>query len=310
PMGPSIDAVGGIASPALANVRVIADSRNNALLIMATPAEYKMVEQAVQKLDMVPLQVQIEATIVEVSLNDELRYGVQWFLKKGAGSFTLSDAASGAVAPIFPGFSFMAKHADMRVVLNALESITDVNVVSSPSLMVLDNRMARLQVGDEVPVATQSAMSVLNPEAPIVNTIAFRQTGVILEVTPHVNSGGMCILEITQEVSDVAQTVSSGIDSPTIRQRGVQSTVAVHSGETIALGGLIRDNRSRGQDGVPFLQHLPVIGAAFRSTNDNHARTELLVLLTPRVIRSMDEARQATEEMRRRMHSILPAEKQ
>ena len=291
-------------------IRIIADESINALVVLASKRQYRMVSEALRKLDIMPLQVLIEATIAEVTLNDELRYGLQWFFKTGGDSeLTLSEAASGAAAQIFPGFSYLFQTGgDVRVVLNALDSITDVNVISSPQLMVLDNQTARLQVGDQVPIATQSSVSVTDPDAPIVNQIQFLDTGVILNVTPRVNAGGMVILEIEQQVSDVVATTTSGIDSPTIRQRQISSTVAVQSGETIALGGLIRESSSHTSSGLPILKDIPVVGALFGKTSNNTTRTELLVLITPRVVSNQDEARAVTDELRRRLRAVIPLE--
>ncbi|MGE5503987.1 MAG: type II secretion system secretin GspD [Actinomycetota bacterium] len=286
--------------------RIVADDGNNALVALATAEEWASIEQALKRLDIVPLQVLVDATIAEVTLNDQLRYGLQWFFRKGDFSSTFSSLASGSVASLFPGFSFALQGTDARVILNALSSVTNVNVVSAPTLLVLTNQTAQLQVGDQVPVATQQARSVIDPQAPIVNTIQFRDTGVILRVTPRVNAGGLVFLDIEQEVSDVAQTTSSNIDSPTIRQRRIASTVAVQSGETIALGGLIRDTRTRGKDGLPILGDIPVMGPLFATNNDQASRTELLVLLSPRVVRSRDDARGATDELRRRLKGLRP----
>ncbi len=194
------------------------------------------------------------------------------------------------------------------MVLNALTDITDVNVISSPQLMVLDNHPARLQVGDQVPIPIQSAVSVTDPDAPIVNTVEFRDTGVILELTPRVNAGGLVVLDILQEVSDAVPTGTSGIDAPTIQQRTIQSSVAVQSGESIALGGLIRDNHTRAVTGVPVLSDIPVLGNLFKSTTDTARRTELLILLTPRVVSNQQEAREVTEELRKRLRALAPLE--
>lgn len=291
-----------------ANIRIVADERNNALLIMATPSQHRRVLATLQQLDVVPLQVLIEATIAEVTLNDELKYGLQWFFTLGSSTFTFSGIAAGLINPLFPGFNYVFSSDEARVVLNALTAITDVRVISAPQLVVLDNEQARLQVGDQVPIATQQATSTIDPAAPLVNTIEYRDTGVILEVIPHVNSGGLITLDITQEVSDVAETKTSGIDSPTIQQRQINSTVAVQTGETIALGGLIRDRHSEGVTGIPFLADIPLLGNLFKTTSDVDARTELLVLLTPRVIRNSQDARVLTEELRRRIPSVIMLE--
>jgi general secretion pathway protein D len=289
-------------------IHITADEVNNAIFILATPRDYRLVEAALESIDLVPLQVLVEATIAEVTLNDELRYGVQWFLESGDSSFTLSAVDAGTPAQVFPGFSYLLDTSNARVVLNALASVTDVNVVSSPQLMVLDNRSATLQVGDQVPVATQSAVSVSDSDAPIVNQIEFRDTGVILTVTPRVNAGGTVNMDIEQEVSDVVETTSSGIDSPTIRQRRISSTVAIQSGQTIALGGLIRDGVTNNQSGLPVLSDIPVLGNLFKNTTNTKNRTELLVLITPVVIRDDREALALTEQLRRRLQSVAPIE--
>jgi general secretion pathway protein D len=155
-----------------------------------------------------------------------------------------------------------------------------------------------------VPIVTQQSTSVVDADAPLVNTVEYRDTGVILEIIPHVNASGLVILDIIQEVSDVAETVSSGIDSPTIQQRQVASTVVVQTGQTIALGGLIRDRHTEGESGIPLLSEIPILGNLFKTTTNTDDRTELLILLTPRVIRNSDDARAVTEELRRRIPSV------
>ena len=214
------------------------------------------------------------------------------------------------VGSAFPGVSYLFSGygGDVRVVLNALTEITDVRVISSPQLMVLDNQTARLQVGDQVPIATQSAVSISDPDAPIVNSIQFRDTGVILEVTPRVNASGLVVLDVFQEVSDVIATTTSDIDSPTIQQRSISSTVAVQSGDTVALGGLIRDRDEDSVTGVPLLSSIPVLGNLFKTTQTQTRRTELLVLITPRVVRDRREALEVTDELRRRLRTLEPLE--
>ncbi len=257
-----------------------------------------------EKLDTLPSQVMIEATIAEVTLNDDLEHGLTWFFENAESRFSFSDVASGAVGSSFPGFSYVFSEADSRVALNALASVTDVKVVSSPTLMVLDNKTARLQVGDQVPVVTQSAVSTIDPDAPIVNAVSFRDTGVILDITPRVSDNGVVVLDITQEVSSVIETTTSGIDSPTIQQRRIETSVAVHDGESLALGGLIEDSRNVTSTGVPFLSEIPLLGEAFKSKSRKAGRTELLVLITPRVVRDRNEARLVTEEFRNRLDDV------
>ncbi len=286
------------------DIRVIADERNNALVVLATPSEFRMIEATLKRLDILPLQVLIEATIAEVTLNDELRFGLQWFFERGNFQSSLTSVSSGIVGQTFPGFNLFFSSNDVTVALDALAEITDVKVISSPQLMVLDNQSARLQVGDQVPVATQSAVSVVDNEAPIVNSIELKDTGVILEVTPHVNASGLVMLDIIQEVSDVDETTTSDIDSPTINQRRVESTVAVQSGETVVLGGLIQDRDQTGESGVPGLKDIPLLGLLFKSRSDIVSRTELLILITPRVVRDQNEAREVTRELRLRLRGL------
>ncbi len=289
--------------------KVVADESNNSLLIMATPKEYQRILLFLQRLDLLPTQVMLEAMIAEVTLNDELKFGLKWFFETNRSKFTLSEAVSGAVASAFPGFSYFFSASNVRLALDAVSGITKVNVVSAPSLMVLDNRKAILQVGDQVPIVTQTAQGVGQSDSPIVNSISFRDTGVILAVTPRVNDAGRVVLEIEQEVSNVARTTSSGIDSPTIQQRRVKTTVVVSDGEVLTLGGLIqeRDNVTKTQ--VPILGNLPVIGAAFGTKTDRIDRTELLIFIRPLVVRDGAEARAVTEEYRQRINLQAPTSK-
>jgi len=288
------------------NIRVVADERNNALVILATPVQYRKILATLRQLDVVPLQVLIEATIAEVTLNDDLKYGVQWFFNNGDLSLSLTDAGTALFpAAVVPGFNLLFDGSDARVVLSALAAVTDVRVISAPHLMVLDNEQARLQIGDQVPIATQSSKDVTNPNAPLVNTIEYRDTGVILDIIPHVNNSGLVTLDIIQEVSDVAETKSSGIDSPTIQQRQISSTVALQTGETVALGGLIRDRQSESESGLPLLSDIPLLGNLFKTTTNKAARTELIVLLTPRVVRNSQDARDLTNELRRRLPNVI-----
>jgi general secretion pathway protein D len=299
----------------------VADQRNNALLIHATSAEYSTILSALKKLDIVPLQVMIEATIAEVTLNDALKYGVEWFFSVGNNNFVFSTREFSASNPgpsqllgVFPSFSYVLAASNTKVILSALSQITDVKVVSSPQLMVLDNETARLQVGDQVPVAVRTSVSTETSDtAPIVAEIEYRDTGVILDIIPRVNASGLVVLDIVQEVSDVAQTVVSSntttvaqATTPTISQRRISSTVAINSGETVALGGLIRDGNNKTVTGIPVLSEIPILGNLFKTTTDTERRTELLVLLTPRVIHDRNDARVATDDLRERMRKLAP----
>ena len=286
--------------------RIVADETNNALLIRATAKEYQKIEAALDELDQQPLQVLLEATIAEVTLKDELSYGVQWFLGSDDVDIRLSEFGDGTIGQLFPGFSGLLSRGDVRAVLNALDSVSEVNVISSPQILVLDNQTALLEVGDEVPIVTQQAEGIEATDVRVINTVEQRQTGVILKVTPRVNANGHVVLDIHQEVSDVVRTTTSGIDSPTIAQRRINTSVAVSSDQTVALGGLIQDDVEEIESGVPILKDIPVIGALFGATTQATSRTELLVLITPKVLTNQQDAIAMTNELRRRFQSLEP----
>ena len=304
----------------LPQVRIVADEKNNSLVIFARPREYRMIEDALKRLDVVPLQVLIEATIAEVTLNDNLQYGLQWFFSHASNNLQLLNntnssggTATGLASDIMPqfsglaGFNYIVGGGQAKAVLSALSQLTNVNVISSPQLLVLDHHVATLQVGDEVPVPTAQIQSTLTAGAPLVNTIQYVNTGVILSVSPRVNVNGVITLDISQEVSNVDTTVAaSALNAPTISQRRVDTAVTVLDGETVALGGLITETRTVGNTGVPLLMDVPVVGSLFGTKQNSKARTELLILLSPRVVHDAAEARAATEELRGRLHTIAP----
>ncbi|MDJ0929789.1 secretin N-terminal domain-containing protein [Breoghania sp.] len=220
-------------------IRVVADEANNAILIYATPDEYNTILMMLKRLDFLPNQVLLEATIAEVTLTDQLSFGLRWFFENSNYSLSFSEDSGGATGSVFPGFSFLFSGEEAAIALNALSSITNVNVISSPNLMVLDNRKAVLRIGDQIPIATQQAVDTTETNT-IVNSIELKDTGIILSVVPRVNDSGRVILDIEQEVSDVVRTTTSDIDSPTIRQRKVNTTVVVKDGDSLALGDLIQ----------------------------------------------------------------------
>jgi len=290
-----------------ARVKIAADAAKNAILIEATPADYRRIMRVIGSLDAVASQVMIEATIAEISLTDDLKFGVRWFLNGKSGqSYTFTSDPGGAVTSVFPGFSYALAAANVNATLNALNQITKVNIISSPSLTVMDNRTAQLQIGDEVPITTQSAVSVLTTGAPIVNSVSYKDTGVILSMTPRINQSGRVLLDIEQEVSSVASTTTSSIDSPTIRQRRIRTSVVVNDGEALALGGMIQDSRTVTRTQIPIVGDIPGIGNLFSQKDNQVGKTELLVIITPHVIRNFSEARQVTDEFRRELQINSP----
>ena len=283
-------------------ISVVADDPNNSLIITATLRDYKRLKRILSSIDIAANQVLLEATIAEVTLTDNLKFGLKWFFEKGRSSATFTTNAVGDIVSGFPGFSYFLNTPNVQVALDALNSVTTVNLVSSPSLMVLDNKKAVLQIGDEVPIATQQAVSVNSTDAPIVNSISFRSTGVILSITPRVGDNGRISLDIEQEVSDVKRTVTSNLDSPTISQRRVKTSVAVEDGQSIVLAGLMRDRNEVIHNKVPLMGDIPVVGNLFKSKNDEISRTELLIAITPHVVRDPKQIRGIAEEFQERMN--------
>jgi general secretion pathway protein D len=308
PLLGGLDSGGATASDAVA-MRIIPDPGNNSVLVYGTQREEETVEAMLRKIDILPLQVRIDATIAEVTLNDQLQYGTQFFFKSGGINGVLSNASvsslttnlvSTTLGTALPGFIIGGKGiAGAPLAISALQSVTTVDVLSSPQLLVLDNQPARLQVGNLVPYLTSSSQSTLTTNAAVINSVNYQPTGVIMQVTPRVNSGGLVTLDISQEVSDVDTTAStSGINSPTFLERSVTSRIVVQDGQTIGLAGLIRDSATKGNSGIPWLKDIPILGVLAGTQNNTRARTELLVLITPHVMHDQRDARSLTEDMR------------
>jgi general secretion pathway protein D len=299
-------------------VSIVADTVNNSLLIRSSPRDYKKILDALKQLDLVPLQVLVEATIIEIRLSGNLEYGVQWQIFGGepAGNRndqrsvfsldgTLDSATESGINTSFPGFNWAVIRSPdvVRATLSALAGDGLVNVLSSPSVMVLDNQTASIQVGEQVPVATSQQQGT-DVTSRVVNQIEYRDTGVQLSVKPKVTPGGLVQLEIEQEVSTVVATDSSQLNSPTFQTRNITSNVAVRSGQAVVLGGLIQDLREEGKQGVPGLYGLPVVGALFGERRRDSSRTELVVVLTPRVIASDQDVEAVTADFRTRMKGL------
>jgi general secretion pathway protein D len=316
PPPPGFNGPGGGGGPASAGApateikaTISSDDTNNSIIVFGTGHDYAIIADALRQLDVLPAQVLIEAAITEVTLNDDLRYGVQWSFSDGNSNAALGEGTTNVPLRIFPGFSYFYGGNSISATLNALEGRTKVNVISAPKLMVLNNQTAALQVGDEVPVATASATNVVTSNSAIVNSIEYRDTGVILKITPRVNSGGLVLLDISQEVSAVSAattTTTATNNSPTISTRRISTSVAVQDGQVLALGGLIRDSRTKGKTGIPGLVRIPVVGALFGRQEDIDDRTELLVLIKPHVVRTAEDASAVTDELRAKIKTVTP----
>lgn len=291
-------------------VSIVADTINNSLLVKSTPRDYKKILDALKQLDLVPLQVLVEATIVEIQLSGDLSYGVQWLFQARKtythqfGQGSLPDTIDDVVGT--PGFNWTVINdvGKVRATLSALATDGLVNVLSSPSVMVLDNQEANINVGQRVPVPTtqQQGTSV---DDRIINSIEYEQTGVTLNVKPRVTPGGLVQMEVEQEVSTVEEAVSTDtLDAPTFSNRTITSSVAVRSNQAVVLGGLIQDMRSDTNSGIPGLYSLPIVGPLFGERSRRSERTELVVVITPRVVASDEDAQAVTRDFRRRLKGL------
>ena len=292
-----------------AGLRVMADEINNAVLVYGTRAEFEKIEITLKRLDVPPTQVLIEASIIEVTLTDDLKYGLQWiFSDKARNGLTGTGVLSTAAAAIFgatpAGFSYTLRNSlgDVRAVLSALADKSLVKVISSPSLMVLDNHTATIAVGNQQPIRVGETITA---GGVVTSNIQYKDTGVSLAVTPSVNAGNMVTMQLSQAVTDVGQ-VDAATGQRSFLQRQFASKVAVRSGETLVLGGLIRDNTTTGKSGLPVLQDIPLFGSLFGTNASSTNRTELLVVITPRVVRTEQDMRQLGQELRDRMKTLYP----
>ena len=304
------------------NVRIIADKANNSLVIVATPREYDKILPVIKQLDVMPLQVLIDATIVAVNLTDKLQYGISWYLSNNndslgsnkAAATLLGDAAAAAAAASTGGLSAVYSSGSVKALLSAQSDLGNVNVISSPSLMVLNNQQAKINVGDQVPIQTSTLTNAVASGSTGSNNglaqssqIEYKDTGVTLDVTPRVNANGMVIMEIKQEVSTAKETTTGVTTSPTIQKKEIESYVAVHDGETIVLGGLIDETNDKSKNGIPFLHELPWIGSLFGKTSNSKTKNELVVLITPRVVTSKQDSRVISDEFKRKLTGIYEA---
>ncbi|MGO9849887.1 MAG: type II secretion system secretin GspD [Methylocella sp.] len=299
----------GTGQPILAGVRIAADVTNNALLIYANQENYRIIERTLEQLDRPQLQVSIDATIAEVTLNDALAYGVQFYLQGhnlAIGNNPGPLATSTAPTPTIPGFNFLyGSSLSPQVILNALHTVTAVKVVSTPSVVVLDNQPATLIVGDQIPVTTQTAVSVVTSGAPVVNNIAYVNTGVILHVTPRINANGNVMLNIQQEISNVENNANATSLTPTVSQRLVKSSIAVAGGQTVLLAGLISETKNDTGSGIPGLDQVPVLGVLSSQISKSIQRDELIIFIRPQIIRNGVDAQHIAEELRRKIRGTL-----
>ena len=327
-------ASGNNGQPVLQDVRITPDTVNNTLLIYADQASYRIIESTLMQVDQPQLQVAIDATIAEVTLNNTLSYGVQSYLtgqnfglRPNSGSIlntqstqapaTTIDPSTGLASVAgsvsnafinraFPGFNFLVgSETQPSIVLDALHAVTNVKVLSNPSLVVINNQVATLQVGDVVPISTGSA-TVLTTSNTVVNTIDYRNTGIILRVSPRVSVNGTVRLDVEQEISNVPQTSPTTPNlTPTISERRVKSQISVANGQTVLLAGLISEQQSGSRNAIPVLDQIPGLGDAFGHQSNSTQRTELIIFIRPQIIRDGSDAHVVAEELRSKLRGTI-----
>lgn len=299
----------------MANVRIIPDENNNALVIMASAQEYESILKVLNQLDTLPQQVMIDVTILSVKLTDTMKYGIEWYLQfqkdgdkniAGGGGglpINLSDIAKSVGTGGF-NYAFQSGSKDITAVLNAAAANNNLNIISSPSLMVLNNQEASIKVGDSVPTLSGTSSNF----GGVVQSVQMMDTGINLVVRPRVNASGLVLMDINQSVNDVAPASSATSiqqQTPAITKRELQTNIAVQSGETIVLGGLIREEDTDNKNGVPLLHKLPLLGPIFGGTDRSKIKTELVLLITPRVMKTRQDSNEVTNEFKRKLPGIF-----
>ncbi|MBN1277079.1 MAG: type II secretion system secretin GspD [Deltaproteobacteria bacterium] len=284
-------------------IKITADEIRNALIIEAVPSDYRIVEDVLRRIDILPRQVLIEATIAEITLDDESSLGIEWSYTKGGtpGSGLLSAAMGESGLTYSIGIANRVK-AD----LSAFAKDNKVNILSSPHILASDNKEAKIDISNEIPVAS-SNYEYTSTDNPVVATnIQYRDTGVILSVTPHINERGLVTMEISQEVSEVSSNVKvAGKEYPSFYKRNIATTLTVQHGQTIVIGGLIKENRSDTAQGTPCLVSIPVIRYLFGKDSKEFHKTELIVLITPRVVVDLEDVDEVTGEFKKKVDNVI-----
>ncbi len=315
-------------------IRISSVDNNNQLLVRAQPVRWEEIQTAIKRLDIPPLQVQIETRIFEVELTGEFEFGVQWYLQGLAASTPTASGLTGigstGATSNYPGahrqiglgaggnayggepffYSFLSSNGKFQAAVRAIESNSNTKNLSAPSLVVLNNQVAHIQSGDNIPINS----TTVNPTIGTTSSYSeaqYVQTGVILDVQPRVNPGGLVYLNIHQQVSNpVAGSATAATNgNPQISQRDIATQVGVQSGQTVLLGGLIQQNDQVQNNGVPYLSRIPVLGKLFGENQNTRSRTELIVLITPHVIGSSEEAKRVTDEYQEKFESLAPLRK-
>ncbi|MFO7839168.1 MAG: type II secretion system secretin GspD [Desulfosalsimonadaceae bacterium] len=292
------------------DVTITPDEVRNNLIIEAAPADYQVVKNLLQETDILPRQVLIDVTIAEVTLDESLDLGVEWSYMKNENPMS-SDLLEATIGEQGLRYTVGSTAERWTAAMNALEEKNKVNIRSSPSILASNSEEATIDVSTEVPVAS-SQYEYTSDDNPMVSTnIEYRDTGVLLKVTPHINKNGLVTMDISQEVSEIAENVEVGGQSyPSFFKRSAETILTVNSGQAIVIAGLIRENKSGGARGTPWLVNIPVLKYLFGKTSESYEKTELVILITPRVISSSGDVDAVTREFKSKAGDIVPDEPQ
>ena len=301
------------------SVQIIPDEGTNSLVIKASPQDFLQIKRVIEKIDTIPRQVVIQVLVAEITLTDQLQYGVEWWLKNGRISFdgrtrnAQLGLDTGLVAPTgnpvtsvpsggaTGGLNFLLFNGvgDITGLFNLLATNTDVNILSAPHVLASDGKLAKIEVGSEEPVVTQTVSSPLTTTTGALstsNSVQYRPTGILLEVKPSINASGLVTLAVTQEVSARGADVGVGGSTyPSFTKRKVTTEVTIEEGRTLLIAGLIQDRGNRSSQGLPGLKDIPLLGALFGTRNRTSDKTELMMTITPYVVRTKDEGERLTK---------------
>jgi len=291
---------------------VFGDDDRNVILIRALPADYIRIVKLLERLDNLPRQVLVEVLVAEIVLQNELDLGLEWFLTSNKYALGTSFSAVGMTTDGYPnGFSYSFSAGNVEGFLQALATRSNFTILSSPQILVLNNEKASVNVGKQVPIVTsitenENSTTTDSDARQVDKTVQYKDTGVILEVTPQINYNGIILLEVSQTVSSVEKNNTSDISSPIISNRELKTKLAVKNGQSILMGGMIDRNTTTTQSGVPFLMDIPILGNLFKYQYDKEVKTELIVLITPYVIETEDVLDQYTRDFEEKMKQLRP----
>lgn len=300
-------------------IKIIPDPINNSIVFKATARDWLIIKNLLKEIDVLPRQVLIDVLIAEVSLNDDTKYGIDWYLQtkginingnkydgdltmlqSGSSGLSATDVASGMAYPAGLGYRLLGSDNDIRMMINLINDTTDIEILSAPNILAADNQTSKIEVGDDVPtlggITTTTGITS--------QSVQYRKTGVILEVTPSINDSGIVRMEVTQEVSTVDDKSVEGINSPSFKNRTATTYLIARDGQHIIIGGLIQNTKSETNSGIPLLKDIPYLGYLFGSKGSKIEKKELIFILTPHVIKSRDDADRITREFAEKVHGL------